>query len=69
MTPSETPPMIASSETSPCRSPIRSSACARCGVSRSGTWPVARYSVIERAPSSAPDEGRAMRSTAASGAR
>ena len=32
-------------------------------------WPVARYSMIVRAPSSAPDEGRAMRSTAASGAR
>ena len=42
---------------------------ARCGVMRSGTRPVGRYSVSWREPSSALDDGRIIRSTDASGRR
>jgi hypothetical protein len=51
----------------PWRPASAESAFSRCGVIRSGTTPVARYSISCRDPSSAADEGRTMRSTAASG--
>ena len=57
----------ASSRIRPWRSPIRSSACVRCGVRRGGSTPVARYSVAVRAPSSAELLGIAMRTTRRAG--
>ncbi len=69
ITASLTPPIIASSRISPCRSPIRSSACARCSVIRSGIAPVARYSMTVRAPSNADMDDSAIRNTAAGGLR